>query len=191
MRKQPAILPLVIFLLGALWLAACTSSSLPPSTLAPTVDVLTKGHELFEAKGCATCHGEDAQGSDLGPAIGGHAVDVVIKQVRTPRDRMPAFGPDKISDEELNAIAAYVAAQPSLAKELGIEPAEAEREHLKEALEALEAGDGAKAIQHMQLAAETASGANKQAYEYWGEELREGELSMVEHELEDLLDEHK
>jgi len=165
--------------------AACTPA--PVATPTPTVDPVALGQELFEAKGCAVCHGEDAQGTDQGPGIGGHALEAVLSQVRNPTGTMPAFGPDKITDDELNSIAAFVTAQPSAAMALGIEPTEAEREHLMEALEALEAGDGQTAAQHMELAVGLATGDNREAYEHWLEEIEAGELSMVEHELEDLL----
>lgn len=169
--------------------AACTPA--PVATPTPTVDPLAVGHELFEVRGCAVCHGEDAQGTENGPGIGGHMVEDVVSQVRSPTGAMPAFGMDKITDEELTSIAAFIAAQPAAAMALGIEPTEAEREHLMAALEALEAGDAETALQNMQLAVEIASVDNREAYEHWAEEIEEGELSMVEHELEDLLAGHE
>ena len=180
-----AVRTLCAITLTALLLAACTPAATTAPT--PTLDPVVRGEELFESRGCAACHGKDAQGTHLAPAIGGHSVEAVMAQVRTPRGQMPAFSPEKISDEELNFIAAYVAAQPSMAMEIGIEPTEAEREHLQEALEALEAGDRVKAYEHMQLAADIASGGNKEAYQHWAEGIEEGELSMVQHEMEEMM----
>ena len=171
--------------------AACTPTPVatptPEPTPTSTVDPVAVGVELYQAKACFACHGEDTQGTDQGPGIGGHDIEAVISQVRNPTGDMPAFGPDKISDEELGFIAAYVAAQPSTAMALGIEPTEAERGHLMAVLEALEQGDPAGAIEHLGLAVDLATGDNRKAYEDWLKELEEDQLSMVEHEIEDLL----
>jgi mono/diheme cytochrome c family protein len=164
-----------------LLLVSCSPATSPAPT--PTVDAVAAGRQLFPVKGCAACHGEDAQGTELGPPVGGHAAEAVIRQVRTATGAMPASGVDRITDQELAYIAAFVADQPSMATELGTELTEAEREHLMETLEALESGDQATALEHMRIAASIASGDNQEAFEHWAEEIEEGKLSMVEHEL--------
>ncbi len=92
--------------LTALLLTACTPAATPAPT--PTVDSVVRGEELYESKGCAACHGEGGVGTDLAPALPGHTEEQVLKQVRAPRGQMPALGPEKISDDDLAAIAAYV-----------------------------------------------------------------------------------
>lgn len=58
---------------------------------------------------CASCHGPDGQGTALGPDIAGEEFDEIIETVRFGDDQMPAFSREAISDEELRALADYVA----------------------------------------------------------------------------------
>jgi ubiquinol-cytochrome c reductase cytochrome c subunit len=67
-----------------------------------------EGHTLFVEKGCASCHGRNGEGTAAVPALQGHTVEQVEKQVRDPRAVMPRFGPELISDAELHEIAHYV-----------------------------------------------------------------------------------
>ncbi|MCH7746255.1 MAG: cytochrome c [Chloroflexi bacterium] len=102
-------------------LAACSSAA---PAAAPTVEPTTApestptaeaqaepmslGHELFIAKGCSACHGQDAEGTVIAPALTGHTMAQVRRQVRAPLGIMPVFPPDKISNEELEEIAMYI-----------------------------------------------------------------------------------
>jgi len=65
------------------------------------------GEALFSAKGCAACHGDDAEGG-VGPALAGHTSDQVRAQVRTPVGAMPACDASVITDEELDQLAAFI-----------------------------------------------------------------------------------
>ncbi len=89
--------------------AAAALSTASPST----------GRALYFAKGCAACHGPDAQGGAVGPAVTGTDVISVLKQVRTPRERMPAFPPSALSDRELDQIATYLSRMPKAAVAAG------------------------------------------------------------------------
>ncbi len=100
----------------ALALAACTSSGpipLPTATLAnaghEAGSEATMEHDRFVAKGCAACHGQNGEGSAIAPALPGHSEAQVKRQVRSPRFQMPAFSEEQVSDEELDAIAHYIA----------------------------------------------------------------------------------
>ena len=73
------------------------------------VEQLSEGQALFVVKGCAACHGQNAEGSQIAPALPGHSEIMVKRQVRNPRLRMPAFSESQITDEELNTIASYIA----------------------------------------------------------------------------------
>ena len=91
---------------GAL-LTACgqpspTATPPPAATLSPA----EQGERLFAVKGCATCHGLAGAGSDIAPALPGHSAEQVLRQVRSPVGSMPAFGAERISDQELDLIAA-------------------------------------------------------------------------------------
>ena len=79
---------------------------------APAGDV-TRGKTLYMKNLCYTCHGTAGQGGDRGsgPRI---AYDVwpwegFAQQVRHPRESMPRYPVEHISDPELADIYAYVA----------------------------------------------------------------------------------
>ncbi|MBI4198286.1 MAG: cytochrome c, partial [Chloroflexi bacterium] len=103
--KRALALPV---LLAASLVVACTA---PPASSTPTAEPHEEesvGLHLFREKGCAVCHGQNAQGSAIAPALPGHTADQVRRQVRSPRFQMPAFGPAQVSDEELDVIVAYI-----------------------------------------------------------------------------------
>ncbi len=135
-RRRPSsaqALPVRTTAAVALLLTACGGSAeqgadggAPPDAVsvdvAPPdafVDPLTTLAVARFRANCATCHGERARGGTSwvneapAPWIGGHTRDDVVTAVRDGRPpRMPAFHPDEISDELLDAIAAYVAVLP-------------------------------------------------------------------------------
>ena len=90
-------------------LTACGQPS-PTATTSPTATLspAEAGQRLFAVKGCATCHGVGASGTDIAPALPNHSAEQVRRQVRNPLGTMPAFGAERISDRELDLIAAYV-----------------------------------------------------------------------------------
>ncbi len=81
-----------------------TPTSAPSLTLVPEVH----GQQLFVDKGCAACHGQNAEGSDIAPALPGHTAEQVRRQVRNPIGTMPRFGPERISDEELEELVEFI-----------------------------------------------------------------------------------
>lgn len=72
------------------------------------VQIVAWGQALFVNKTCAACHGPNAAGTAIAPALGGLSADKMRAQVRQPRDKMPAFSTAQLSDEELNAIIQYL-----------------------------------------------------------------------------------
>lgn len=81
----------------------------------PVVDVaagnLAEGGELYRAQ-CAACHQWAGQGGALlgmeSPSLKKSTALEVAEAVRAGPTTMPAFGPETISDEQLNSIAKYV-----------------------------------------------------------------------------------
>ncbi|MDQ3770159.1 MAG: cytochrome c [Actinomycetota bacterium] len=67
---------------------------------------------MFGQAGCETCHTLGAAGSRgaIGPSLDVRRppVDRVVSQVREGGGGMPAYA-DRLSDEEIDAVAAYVA----------------------------------------------------------------------------------
>jgi len=73
---------------------------------------------------CQRCHGEEAQGAWAGPLAGTDKdAQAFIAQVRTPRNRMPSFSTEQVSDEMIVDIQAYVS---SLSRPDGFTPMDAE-----------------------------------------------------------------
>ena len=76
--------------------------------------LITQGKNLF-AVSCATCHGMEGQGTTQGPSLvgaGAAAVDFQLSTGRMPLKEVGAEAPRKppvYSQQEINAIAAYVA----------------------------------------------------------------------------------
>ena len=67
------------------------------------------GSRLFISKGCMGCHGVSGRGG-VGPALAHTALqfDAFISQLRRPRDIMPAFPGQAVSDEDAHEIYAYL-----------------------------------------------------------------------------------
>ena len=81
---------------------------------APSGDA-ARGKALYMKNMCHTCHGTAGQGGDRGsgPRI---AYDLwpyegFVQQVRRPRQVMPRYAKEHVSDQDLADIYAYVAAQ--------------------------------------------------------------------------------
>ena len=183
----------------AITAAACTSSS---STPLPTATVAnaghkagseaTMGHDLYVAKGCAACHGQNGEGSADAPALAGHSEAQVVRQVRSPRFQMPTFSEEQVSDEELDAIAHYIT---SLEGE-GHAHAEVESAQLGVilemhhwmALEALKADVIEDAIHHVEHIIELLDdGDHQDRMKIIREDLQVGKAHEAEHEIEEML----
>ncbi|OGO40750.1 MAG: hypothetical protein A2Z04_09020 [Chloroflexi bacterium RBG_16_57_9] len=67
------------------------------------------GEALFRYLGCIGCHGEQAEGK-VGPRLAGTqlSLEAVRAQVRKPREKMPPFGPERVSNEEVAQIYAFL-----------------------------------------------------------------------------------
>jgi ubiquinol-cytochrome c reductase cytochrome c subunit len=85
----------------------------PPSTLPRVMpgDV-TSGRELF-AENCAQCHGATGDGASVGsgnvaPSLAGATVFQIAEAIRAGPGVMPRFGPDVLSDREVDDVASYV-----------------------------------------------------------------------------------
>ena len=72
-----------------------------------------EGRQLFEAKGCYSCHGFVGQGSREGPRLTPPiAFAAFILQLRTPRAIMPPYKEALVSDRQAADIHAYLASLP-------------------------------------------------------------------------------
>ena len=71
-----------------------------------------RGKSLYMKNLCYTCHGSAGQGGDRGsgPRIAPNVWpwDGFVQQVRRPRESMPRYAADFVSDQELADIHAYL-----------------------------------------------------------------------------------
>ena len=78
-------------------------------TLAQNPGDPTAGKTAWEQQNCQYCHGEMGEGSYAGPRAGdGKSAADWIKQSRTPKANMPAYGEDQVTDQELADMNAYM-----------------------------------------------------------------------------------
>jgi mono/diheme cytochrome c family protein len=72
----------------------------------------TKGKEIFAAQGCGSCHtlADAGTSGTVGPNLDDSQPDheLVVERVTNGAGAMPSFK-DKLSEEEINDVAAYVA----------------------------------------------------------------------------------
>ena len=92
--------------------AALAALAMSANAQAPSGDA-ARGKALYMKNLCYTCHGSVGQGGDRGsgPRI---AYDVwpwegFAQQVRRPREQMPRYPKEHVSDQDLADIYAYVA----------------------------------------------------------------------------------
>ncbi len=70
---------------------------------------------IYVGAGCAGCHGLRGEGGSVGPAIWEHSLKTVSSAVREgPPEGMPAFGPERLSDAQIEAIVSYLEQQRAL-----------------------------------------------------------------------------
>ncbi len=148
-----------------------------------------EGKVLFTEKGCVACHGPEAQGTEIGPALPGHTAEQVRRQVRDPLSQMPPFTEEQISDAELDNIVAFITSlAPSEAMHMHEHkmstPVQA---HLWMALTALESDNATDTQHHLQHAVEVADGSQAEAIQAVLDNLDGGDAHSVQHELESVL----
>src|SRR6266496_1299334 len=73
----------------------------------------SEGAELFITKGCLGCHGASGRGG-VGPALAATqlSLDAFVHQLRQPRQLMPRFPVELVSDAEAAAIRSYLQSAP-------------------------------------------------------------------------------
>ncbi len=176
---------LTALIIATLVLTACGGGS-PAQSGAATP---AKGQEVFKTN-CGECHGDDGSGTDEAPALAGHIVDEVTKQVRDPEGDMEAISPDKLSDADLALIAQYVASLGGQDAHPDVTPNEEEKTHLMAAYEAIkdhENMDRQTAINHLEQAAALASGDATELYNEMVTAIKGGKAGNARHELKELL----
>jgi len=96
-------------ILAALVSLFATAAFAQQETTAGSAD---RGHQAYMKYMCYTCHGTVGQGADRGTgpklAPGPMPYPAFVLQVRTPRQDMPPYRKEFVSDQELADIYAYL-----------------------------------------------------------------------------------
>ena len=91
--------------------AALAASALGAFAAAPAGDA-ARGRALYMKNMCYSCHGTVGQGGERGsgPRITPHPFpwEAFVQAVRRPREAMPRYAPEFVSDQELADIHAYL-----------------------------------------------------------------------------------
>ncbi|HYI15320.1 MAG TPA: cytochrome c [Thermomicrobiales bacterium] len=105
--RTPRLL-LFVLLVAAVVSACGGSDDGDDAAAADTGDQGNVARELFSAKGCAECHGPDAEGTDTAPtSLAGTRMIIQQFQTRVRNGRgsaMPAHTPEQISDDEIRTL---------------------------------------------------------------------------------------
>jgi ubiquinol-cytochrome c reductase cytochrome c subunit len=115
-RRSPlaSIALLVLGLLTTGGTYALFTTTAAAETTEASQEMLDEGEKLF-ASNCASCHGLNAQGSDVAPSligVGAASVDFQVGTGRMPLAQQGPQGeekPEQFTDEQTKALAAYVA----------------------------------------------------------------------------------
>ena len=191
MRYRHGLALVAALSMGAL-LAACGQPS-PTATTPPAaaLSLVEQGERLFAVKGCATCHGVGAAGTDIAPALAGHSAEQVRRQVRNPVGSMPAFGAERITDQELDMLAVYVESLEAggvHSEPTAIALGDAVAMHHWMALGALADEDTTEAMHHVAHAVELIEDdEHRRRMEGVLGSLESGQLHDAEHEIEGML----
>jgi mono/diheme cytochrome c family protein len=98
----------IVFLAVLITLVATPVLSQAP----PPAGSAQRGHQSYMKYMCYTCHGTIGQGADrgTGPKLtpGMLPYQAFVLQVRTPRQDMPAYRQEFVSDQELADMYAYL-----------------------------------------------------------------------------------
>ena len=121
-RKRLVLTILLVLATGAAPLAGQAAAP-PPGASTPLLDALgvqeagearDSGEWLYTARGCLGCHGASGYGG-VGPEVARTPLPFAafLDQVRHPRDLMPPFPEESVSDEELRRIHRYLQNVPA------------------------------------------------------------------------------
>ena len=169
-----------------------TPTPTPEPTATPTPtdhqDAAEEGHQLFIATGCSACHGQDAEGTNIAPALAEHTAVMVERQVRSPVGKMPAFPLSTLSDEELGKIIEFIEGLEGA--HAHVAPADIDREvalHHWMALLAIQVDAIPEAVHHVAHINELVTGEHLHQMEDVLAMLEGGQLHDAEHTIEGML----
>ncbi len=150
-----------------------------------------RGLEVFLRVGCSACHGDDAGGTTIAPALPGHTGLQVRRQARGPIGIMPVFGPEKLPADELSDLVAYVEGleigENGHGHVRAASPADSSASHHLMALTAFEAGNVAEAAHHIRHIIEIVEGQHLSLMQGALEDTASGDVHDAQHTVERML----
>jgi mono/diheme cytochrome c family protein len=105
--KRAIVLISILLFFGMLWAVSAQEATESPLDMTDPA-LIERGREVFVTLGCTACHGQNAEGTDLAPALAAHSEFAVRRQVRAPIGIMPVYSPAMLPAEDLDAVVAYV-----------------------------------------------------------------------------------
>ena len=166
------------------------------SDVAP--EVLEIGYEVYLANGCVECHGENAEGTDIGPALAGHTREDIYRQLRAPTGVMLPFTPEQIGIRDAEFLVAYIENLP-MNEEMDMGDGHNHGTHGEfrlshvvvvhhwYALSALQEGNTGEAIHHISHIIEFTEGPHQIAMQSILEQIIDGELTEAQVGIENMV----
>ena len=186
-----AVLGAALLTMGCAGASDSTNAPVAGPTSAPSASAARTGQQLFVSKGCSACHGQNAEGSAIAPALPGHTETQIRKQVRNPIGNMPTYSLDGLNEDELGELVEYITGLRSGAEHVeptGLGEDAALNMHHWMALSALRAENAEEAQHHMQHIINLAEDAeHRQIVEEALEKLSAGDPHTAEHHMEGVL----
>jgi mono/diheme cytochrome c family protein len=105
-------LALVALAVGAAFATTAGAQPIGEWPQGKPANALAHGKQVFMAQGCYSCHGTEGQGGDRGtgpklaPEV--YPLEVFTNQLRHPRDLMPRYPKNFLSDADVADIHAYL-----------------------------------------------------------------------------------
>lgn len=169
--------------------AAPSTTDAPPATEREPAPVLAaSGERLYAEAGCGACHGLTGEGTDVGPALGGHSADQVRRQVRAPLVQMPAYSEEQLSEADLTLIADHIESLAPMMEH--VEPVklpEVLALHHWMALSAIGSESLDDAAHHLGHILDNVEGEHREAMLRAEALLRRGDLDEAQHLIEGML----
>ncbi len=146
------------------------------------------GLGVFRAVGCSSCHGDDAAGTSIAPALSGHSASMVRRQVRAPTGLMPLFPRDKVSDSQLDVLVAFVSSLPAdHAHVKAVDLGAAMEMHHWMALLTLEGGNAGEGRHHVQHIIGLTEGDHRARMVQIISTIEAGDLHDAAHDIQQML----
>jgi mono/diheme cytochrome c family protein len=105
--KQLLAVLSILLLFGLLWTVSAQEATEAPVDMSDPA-LIERGQALFVSLACTACHGQNAEGTDIAPALAGHSEFAIRRQARAPIGIMTPYSPVVLPADDLDAVVAYI-----------------------------------------------------------------------------------